>query len=436
MTVISTLSPPSRCVQPDWGTFARDFWEKKPTLFKDPGTQLCDPASTFDAICEAAEQVRKGRIRDYRDVSLFWGDSVKTDAGPYLPKRTDKTLDNYIARLEGLAGHEHFGLLFNYYEQFSETLSRRMREFAAHLYETLGVISAGHAKADLMIGRYPSSPFGVHKDPNSVFTFIVRGVKTMRVWPFEMLASHRDIPFARHRQLNLYDFDYSPFKESGTALLGLPGEILYWPSSYWHVGEGDGATHVSLHITFDVHCEPRGEAVDILQRIVEETTSEGPNDWHTSYRIGSPWKGGRIETPAPLLSAIESFRIAMTSTIPEAVKALWLGRMSAQGFYKVPESKQGTVSRIVPVSEIVPDPVFPIFWSVCDDSALLAANGRVIRVPLRKWTMRLLEAINQKQTFRPTDIASDDAVGEVQELLTTLFAMQAVAVLPAPMEGL
>lgn len=410
------------CVAPRWNAFIQESWERSPTTFVDPGTRLCESQETFAAISEAARDLREGRVKDYRDVRVYLGELVLADPGPYLPVPEERTLDEYIERIEAKAGDQPFGILFNNYHQFSRALSLRMRLFARSLFDQLGMLPAGTVTSHLMIGRYPASPFGVHKDPNSVFTFIVRGKKTLRVWPFETFADRRPVPFAKHRQLNLYNFDYRPFKELGIPLEGEPGNILYWPSGYWHVGEGDGETHISLHVTYDVHSEPRGETVDILRRYVEETTSETA-DWHAGYPIDSVSRSGRVQVPAQLMQAVSEFSKSLATSIPESVAALWLSRMSAQGFWSVPApsiSPAFARACLDGGGPVRADPSFPSYWNIADGIVSFAAHGRVVRFPLRDWTARLLDFIRRREPFRVHDIVAefsgDSAVAAAREL--------------------
>jgi hypothetical protein len=272
----------------------------------------------------------------------------------------------------------------------------------------------------------------VHKDPNSVFTFLIRGEKTLRVWPFEVFADRTQQPCAVHRQLNLYDFDYRSFLDQGIALTGQAGDVLYWPSTYWHVGEteADDSIHISLHFTFDVHSEPRGEVVDLLHKLVEGSLSE--NDWHSGYPVDCLYSNCAIQTPVKLIQTLRTFTDQMQETIEDSIGALWLGRMSAQGFWTLAKpADNGTAesaSTDFATATLRADPIFSVYWTIVGERVKLAAHGRVIEFPLRAWTNKILAAFADRRPFKASEFVqpTDPAWDEITVLMTKLIAIRAV----------
>ena len=408
---------------PPWGEFVSEYWEKQPLTFRDSDSGLCDEQAVFDGLRCAAQEFRTGTIRDHRDVSFHLADAVVVDPGKYLPRASD-SLETYLARLEASVDGQPFTLLINNFHEFSTDLCVRMRLVARNVFEHLGWLCAGMVSSHLMLARYAVSPFAVHKDPNSVFTFMIRGKKTLRVWPFEAFAHRTQRPFARHRQLNLYDFDYRPFQDTGIPLIGEPGDVLYWPSTYWHVGETDNESiHISLHLTFDLHSEPRGEAVDLLQKIVEDSLSEA--DWHSGYAIPSLFDSGPVKPPDPLILALRDLTTTLQSTIEDLVKVSWLSRTSAQGFLTLsrPSPDAAFTAIDATCTTLQADPIFPMYWDVSGDTVTLAAHGQVVRFPTRSWTPAFLAALSGRRPFRIADLAppsmkvGDEIVAVASKLL-------------------
>ena len=415
----------------DWPGFVSKHWEKKPATFQAIGSPLCDAEKVLAGLREAAEQLRRGTIRDHRDITYHLGAAVVVDPGPYLPHPTDTTLDDYLARLGRMGGGGPFTLLLNNFQQFSPDLWRSMRLIARDLFQELGTLPAGVVSSHVMVARYGISPFAVHKDPNSVFTFVVHGSKTMRVWPFEAFADGAPVPFAQHRQLNLYDFDYRPFRDSGIELHGGVGSVLYWPSTYWHVGESDAdAIHISLHFTCDLHSEPRGEMVDLLEQIVGGALGE--EDWHDSYPAGPLRRSGPVQVPEALLGALNEFRRAMEGSVEESLRTLWLSRVSAQGFWTLPPSAPLVGAEVHEGTSLEADPVFPVVWEQTPSAVTLAAHGRALRFPARRWMDKLLAAIADGHPFRVSELVagiSDDraiAVREITALAGKLVSLGAL----------
>lgn len=408
---------------PDCARFVADHWEQRPVVLRDPGFGLCDHQQVFSALQNARAMARAGAIRDPRDVSFHEGDAVVVDPAPFLPLDVETSLAEYLARLSTTVAKE-FTLLVNNFQQFSLPLARAMRQFMRNLFQQLGRMPAGVVTSHLMVSRYGVSPFAVHKDPNSVFTFLVSGRKTLRVWPFEALAERTQQPFAEHRQLRLYDFDYRPFSASGIPLDGEPGNILYWPSSFWHVGEADAEqVHVSLHLTCDLHAEPRGEVVDLLQQYAESTRSA--TDWQDSYDLPSRVDSGPLQPPAQITRALVSLKQALETTIDVQLKAMWLGRMSAQGFATMPRP---LAHRVVDVrtAQLSVDGDFPVFWDVADGYVTLAAHGQVVRFAVRPWTEQLLAALSSRGRFTVRDITSPDALDEACGVVNHLLRINAL----------
>jgi hypothetical protein len=416
---------------PGWRHFVVNHWETKPLTFRDPDSGLCDEHAVFNGIKSAAADLREGTIRDHRDVTFHLENAVLVDPGPYLP-HPPESLEQYLARLEHLLPRQPFTLLVNNFQEFSPSLCLCMRRFARSLFEHLGWLPAGMVSSHVMLARYTVSPFAVHKDPNSVFTFLIRGEKTLRVWPFEVFADRTQQPCAVHRQLNLYDFDYRSFLNQGIALTGQAGDVLYWPSTYWHVGEteADDSIHISLHFTFDVHSEPRGEVVDLLHKLVEGSLSE--NDWHSGYPVDCLYSNCAIQTPVKLIQTLRTFTDQMQETIEDSIGALWLGRMSAQGFWTLAKpADNGTAesaSTDFATATLRADPIFSVYWTIIGERVKLAAHGRVIEFPLRAWTNKILAAFADRRPFKASEFVqpTDPAWDEITVLMTKLIAIRAV----------
>ena len=111
--------------------------------------------------------------------------------------------------------------------------------FYSGLWDRVGLPLSG-AITTLFHGSYEHSPVGVHRDRFATFMFGLKGRKRMRFWderPWtEPVSSVLD--YERH------------LGTSFTAEVG-PGDLLYWPANYYHVGEsatGQPATSVNIGV--------------------------------------------------------------------------------------------------------------------------------------------------------------------------------------------
>lgn len=103
-----------------------------------------------------------------------------------------------------------------------------MRHFLAGLYARVGV-PAHRAEVDLFAGSYARTRRGIHLDSAAVFCFVIEGRKRIRLWPGSTFPD--DVGY-------WYGLKGERKQRSKSMCLdGEPGDILYWPASYWHVGE-------------------------------------------------------------------------------------------------------------------------------------------------------------------------------------------------------
>lgn len=92
---------------------------------------------------------------------------------------------------------------------------------------------------DLFYGNYAASFLGLHKDTQEIFAFVVRGEKTLLAWPFDYFTSRvpgLDVG-ARLFQTRL-PVDYRKYRKDALVLKANAGDVIYWPSDYWHIAEG------------------------------------------------------------------------------------------------------------------------------------------------------------------------------------------------------
>ncbi|WP_104820261.1 JmjC domain-containing protein [Kitasatospora sp. MMS16-BH015] len=116
--------------------------------------------------------------------------------------------------------------------------------FFAPLWEPTGLPLSG-AITRLFHGNDEHTPVGVHKDRFATFMFALEGRKRMRFW--------RQRPWTEPVTTVL---DYQPYLESSFTAEPEPGDLLYWPCAYHHVGEsvgGGSATSVNVGVPREAH---------------------------------------------------------------------------------------------------------------------------------------------------------------------------------------
>lgn len=226
----------------DWTVFVERYWDRQPVLF-----QRVEPAPFVEEEAFPATVHAQGPNRDDAipiHVRLTIERKQQTTSGGYLPVDTDQSFDDYERRIADQLDGLRYAVIVNALHAFDFPLWTRERDFFAPLWERIGLPVTG-AITTLFHGTYEHSPVGVHKDRFATFMFGLRGRKKMRFWP--------NRPWTQPVTTVL---DYQPYlPESFAAEVG-PGNLLYWPSTYYHVGENAGttpATSVNVGIPREGH---------------------------------------------------------------------------------------------------------------------------------------------------------------------------------------
>src|SRR5262249_12557652 len=123
-----------------------------------------------------------------------------------------------------------------------ETWSR-LRRFLGHLYQRIG-IPAGFVDLVFFFGNYRNTPRGLHLDSADVFCFVVHCRKRIRIWGPAVLPNWRAQPYINRAE-------YARDLSRSICLEGEAGDLLYWPSRFFHVGESisalSGSVSVAMH---------------------------------------------------------------------------------------------------------------------------------------------------------------------------------------------
>lgn len=226
----------------DWPHFVQQFWNRRPVLYKRLAQPPFEQGEVFRAAAMAADAHRADQAA--RLVRFTLGDEQLLQPDETLPTIRDASFDGYRTRLRGLLETQRYALTINGLHAHDRALWLRERAFFAPLWQQIGQPLTG-AITTLFHGNYEYSPVGVHKDRFATFLYALRGRKRMRFWarkPWRAAVSTV--------------VDYQAYL--GDSFVGdvEPGDLLYWPSSYYHIGESvDGAvaTSVNIGIPIDEH---------------------------------------------------------------------------------------------------------------------------------------------------------------------------------------
>jgi ribosomal protein L16 Arg81 hydroxylase len=219
-----------------WTRFAKKEWEKRPLILKHPfATPLITTSQLFSAMIAAREEL--GRC-EKRHLRFFVDDEIHfAHVKRHLPRPADRSLHAYRKRITESVRGARFGLVVVDYPSFDAELCKRVRKFLRPLRELID--SGVKSKTLLFMGDYERTPVGIHQDPHGTFVFVIEGRKRFRAWPGDYFPdAEKTTGRLRYRQ----------FLADAVTLEGAAGDLIYWPSSYWHIGEPVGGFSVTLNV--------------------------------------------------------------------------------------------------------------------------------------------------------------------------------------------
>lgn len=226
----------------DWSSFAARFWDRQPVLFTSVDPPPFDECEVFDTAVAATEPAHPHSLPP--NVQFTIERHQQNQPGGHLPETADGSFDGYRTRLANRLGGRRYALVVHGFHGFHHPQWTRERDFFTGLWEHVGQPLTGGITT-LFHGTYEHSPVGVHRDRFATFMFALRGRKRMRFWP--------ERPWTEPVTTVL---DYQPYVGDSFAVDVEPGQLLYWPSRYYHVGESAGAepaTSVNVGVPREEH---------------------------------------------------------------------------------------------------------------------------------------------------------------------------------------
>jgi len=379
----------------DWDTFVTRYWNQRPVLYQGTGASPFVEADVFDAAAGASRGglAAPTGFEARTDIQFTLGAEQQVQLEPWLPRDADGSLDGYDARLAATLGTRRYALILSRLHAHGFALWSRERAFFAALWRRVGLPLTGGITT-LFHGNYEHSPVGVHLDRFTTFLFALRGRKRMRFWskrPWSLPVSTL--------------VDYAPYLADSFVAEVEPGDILYWPSTYYHVGESVGrgvATSVNVGIPISGQ-----QAHYDVEDLLRAGHGEAPR-----ARPASPLVRGALTSngvlprtlPAALRNAAralrETSRVSRTHT---NLQTLWLNRLSAGGFEPAPPP-----ARRRPLKDthtLQGDKSFPILMEETDKGWCCSANGHAVQVSGRQRAVpQLIAALNSAREVSVGDL--------------------------------
>jgi 50S ribosomal protein L16 3-hydroxylase len=380
-----------------WARFVKRYWERRPLVIKQPfTTQFINSEEAFAALVESSEEYRaggNGNLNVYVEYALLIAEVWK-----HLPVSDDGSIAGYAERVTQQFRGQRFGLVAGDFQVHSVQLWLRLRAFLGGLYEVIGIPSA-QTNSAVFLGTYEKTPLGLHEADASNFIFVIEGRKRLRVWPSKTLR--------RQGVLN-HSLDYGSFIDDSIALEGEPGDVIYWPSNYWHIGESvDGGLAVSLSVAIfmnphlPVDLSPAAEMVE--ERLM---AYRGAN----TYPL-NPHRLRATVRKLPRMSdrlADALNKASQNSHVHQTLQVNWMNCLTGFGFASVPPPLP---RRALDHDEIVRgDPNHPIMWLATGDNEIIcSANGHSFSISAHPKIPRLLDCLNGGSPHRVKHLSKEYA---------------------------
>jgi 50S ribosomal protein L16 3-hydroxylase len=365
-----------------WHAFTRTYWNRRPTVIRAPfPMSIATPAEVFRAVVAARRRLREPT--DDLELQID-GRRIVLELERWLPRATDVSLEGYHARLKlAGAGRQLAISVTDFQDELGWTFFSRLRQFLKGLYEIEGV--PPRAEIVLFLGNYRRTPAGVHRDTADVFCFVVDGKKQIRLWPAEAIrsGSPRRGPAPYEHQL-----------KRSFCLEGGPGDILYWPSSYWHVGESDGRLGSSLSVGL---YHGYSLLLAMMENIGEWSREIGGDERDP---VGSlPFSKFRVP---PELASTAQRAEGHPGRMTERLMRFWMERITGYGFGRIPRARG--LAKLRMGSGVRANPISPILHWKFKDGLVISANGRSIAVAYDREIVRMLGRVSRGTVCEVADL--------------------------------
>ena len=409
-----------------WAEFRRTHWEAKGTVLAHPfAAPIASPAEVFRCLVTAGERYRP-RSHDGDVEFCLEGAALLADVGKHLPRAGDRTAAAYARRVTGLLGGRRFGLVVSELQQYGAPLWFRLRAFVRGLVAAVGPPAT--AKATLFLGNYRNTPFGLHRGQSSNFMFVIDGRKRILAWPDAYMRRQRTDP--------TYTLDYRRYRKDAVVLDGTPGDVLYFPSGYWHIGEDVGGVSMAVSLMLFMKARPAEHVLAHLHERFADHLKDG------APCTGSPGSGARRPrvpgTPSHVESALAALRaMGGDGALRRDLTAACLNHATGSGFDAVPPALP--VRALAEMAIVRGQPDYPIRWLPAGAGEIVcSANGHAFTIAARPRILALLARLNGGEPARVGDLVREYAAGahkggrrapppvEIRTLLSKLASLRAL----------
>jgi hypothetical protein len=277
--------------------------------------------------------------------------------------------------------------------------------------------------------------------------FVLDGHKRIRAWPD---AFFRGKPDLTNRT------DYEPYLDASVELDAEPGDVIYWPSSYWHIGEDAGGWSLAISLFFFMQDDAHAQLSAGVARALRERLSEGngrraarpARPTRPAPAGAAPAVAGARAIPGQVRRALGAVRaLGDAADLEQTLVASRLDHVTGLAFRLLPAPLPP--SRLRDEQRVRGDAAYPIRWIAAGDGDLVcSACGRSFVIPANPRVVALLERLNTGAPARVGELARAYATtvrvgrvtysasrAEIRGLLERLVSLHALIAEPAEDEA-
>lgn len=306
-------------------------WEREPHLFRQPFSKpLVTQRDYWGVLRSWAREVRAGR----RFAHPKWIE------GDLLPRDADGGLEGFCRRIEASYAGDWYLYQADGVQHWSPEVWHRVAELVRPLVGRVGSLPPGGMMLDLFLGRYDRTPTGIHRDEGEVLAFVTAGPKRLHFWPRERFEAPWTGAERTHFQTGIWS--YEQHLGDAITLEAEPGDVIYWPRSYYHLGAS--SDHWSGMVTLTMWWQASAQRA--IRYIVDALLAGDRSP--ASYPVAVDHLADAARAlPPGLVAAAASARRALDSGWDDVLAEGWARLVTAYGFLQPPAR--------LPVPVIAPD---------------------------------------------------------------------------------
>lgn len=373
-----------------WAEFVARFWQRRSLVLEQPfAAPIASAEEVFACLVRAANLYRHGVGRDQFQLCIDHA-AFLADLSDLLPRKADGSTEGYAERVTEAIGGRRFGLVVDDFQVFDPELWFRLRDFLTPFYSRIGTQGT---KAGLFLGNYRKTPFGLHQGASSNFMFVVQGKKRIRAWP-----GHA---FSRDMTLRL---DFEPYVRRSITLDGGPGDVLYWPSTHWHIGEEVGSLTAAISVgVFPGFSLSQHLATHLGRTIAARVPASQERALPRLYPTEIVRSGAALRSFTR--KAVGCARQAAASpALERAVLTGWLNHVTGIGCASVPDPLPGRRLRSGHVVRAASR--HPVAWRRIGSELLCSANGHAFTTPASPQVLALLRTLEEGTPRRVAELVA------------------------------